>query len=46
MTQQHSLALSDNQLDILNKALEEGISAQVKQMLNSLSPADAAHLQR
>lgn len=44
MTQQHSLALSDNQLDILNKALEEGISAQVKQMLNSLSPADAAHL--
>ncbi len=44
MTQQQSLALSDNQLDILNKALEEGISTQVKQMLNSLSPADAAHL--
>ncbi|MCK5894828.1 MAG: magnesium transporter [Endozoicomonadaceae bacterium] len=41
---QQSLALSDNQLDILNTALEEGVSTQIKQMLNSLSPADAAHL--
>lgn len=41
---QQSLALSDNQLDILNTALEEGVSTQVKQMFNSLSPADVAHL--
>jgi len=44
MNQPQSLALSDDQLHILNQTLMEGISPEVIQMLGELSPADTAHL--
>ena len=42
--QQQSLALSEDQLETLDKTLNCGIPENTRQMLNSLSAADIAHL--
>ena len=42
--QQQSLALSEDQLEALNKTLNYGVPEHTRQMLNSLSAADIAHL--
>ena len=42
--QQQSLALSEDQLETLNRTLNYGMPEYTRQMLNSLSAADIAHL--
>lgn len=44
MAQQLQLSIGDKELKRLNNALENGVSHELRVMLNSLPPADAAHL--
>ncbi len=44
MAQQHSLALSEDQLEAINTAIERNMPEHVRHMLTTLSAADIAHL--
>ncbi|CAM3794172.1 magnesium transporter [Parendozoicomonas haliclonae] len=44
MPQQQSLALSDDQLEAINRAIEKNMPEYIQHMLTSLSAADIAHL--
>ena len=44
MVQQLQLSIGDKELKELNDALENGVSQELRVMLNSLPPADSAHL--
>ena len=44
MIQQLQLSIGDKELKELNDALENGVSHELRVMLNSLPPADSAHL--
>ncbi len=44
MVQQLQLSIGDKELKELNDALEHGVSQELRVMLNSLPPADSAHL--
>ena len=44
MVQQLQLSIGEEELQRLNDALENGVSSELRTMLNSLPPADSAHL--
>lgn len=44
MVQQLQLSIGEEELQHLNDALENGVSSELRTMLNSLPPADSAHL--
>ncbi|MDP0563090.1 MAG: magnesium transporter [Candidatus Endonucleobacter sp. (ex Gigantidas childressi)] len=44
MAKQLQLSIGDKELKELNDALENGVSQELREMLNSLPPADTAHL--
>lgn len=44
MVQQLQLSIGEKELQELNDALENGVSSELRTMLNSLPPADSAHL--
>ena len=44
MVQQLQLSIGEEELQRLNDALENGVSSELRIMLNSLPPADSAHL--